>query len=293
MGILRPAVLLIALGGSVILAQQPAARNPFSGNRIGDRRRDSEPTNRHVRPVTHRADRATAVLRSTPARLRAAQRRRSLPHDSRGNLRHADAAVSRALGRSGLAGDLARSKSLCFERRGRRDSVRRSSGGRGIVFGKAGCAGCHQVNGKGGVTGPDLSTTGRNPASALRQKILDPAVPIAGAGRGAQPAPGRGGPGARPQVIVVTTRDGREVRGVRRNEDTFSVQIVDAFGTLHMFDKLQLASVRAEKRVADAGRLPNAADDGRDRQRGGLSREPARARALHRGYFVAARPASR
>ena len=33
-------------------------------------------------------------------------------------------------------------------------------------------------------------------------------------------------------------KDGREIRGVRRNEDTFSLQMVDASGQLHLLDKL-------------------------------------------------------
>ena len=84
-------------------------------------------------------------------------------------------------------------------------------------------------------------------ADAIRQKILNPAAPFAApaaAGRGGPV--GRGGAGARPVVIVAKTRDGREIRGVRRNEDTFSLQMVDASGTLHLFDKLQLADVRVE-----------------------------------------------
>ena len=41
-------------------------------------------------------------------------------------------------------------------------------------------------------------------------------------------------------------QDGREIRGVRRNEDTFSLQMVDATGQLHLLDKLKLASVTVE-----------------------------------------------
>ena len=33
--------------------------------------------------------------------------------------------------------------------------------------------------------------------------------------------------------------DGKEIRGVRRNEDTFSLQMVDATGQLHLLDKLK------------------------------------------------------
>jgi PQQ-dependent dehydrogenase (methanol/ethanol family) len=107
--------------------------------------------------------------------------------------------------------------------------------GQALFFGKAGCASCHEVNGRGAFVGPDLSTAGRLPAEALRKKIVDPNAPLA-AGRGA----------ALPQVIVVKTRDGTEIRGVRRNEDTFTVQIVDAAGASHAFDKVTLASYRVE-----------------------------------------------
>src|SRR5262249_4346320 len=107
--------------------------------------------------------------------------------------------------------------------------------GEAIFFGKAGCASCHDVNGRGGIVGPDLSTVGRASAAALRAKILNPGEPPAG-GRGAVP----------PQVITATLEDGRQIRGVRRNEDTFSAQIVDASGALHLVDKLKAKSYRAE-----------------------------------------------
>jgi len=112
-----------------------------------------------------------------------------------------------------------------------------AAAGEAVFFGKAQCSACHDVNGRGGIVGPDLSTAARLPAQALRQKILRPAEPLA-TGRGAPPAP---------QVIVARTRDGRELRGVRRNEDTFTAQIVDASGTLHLLDKETLAAFRAER----------------------------------------------
>jgi alcohol dehydrogenase (cytochrome c) len=51
---------------------------------------------------------------------------------------------------------------------------------------------------------------------------------------------------APPSLVVATTRDGRQIRGIRRNEDTFSIQIVDAGGSLHSLDKSDVASVRVE-----------------------------------------------
>ena len=108
-----------------------------------------------------------------------------------------------------------------------------------VFFGKGGCAACHDVNGRGGIVGPDLSSAGRHSAEALQRKILDPRE-FLGAGR-------RRGRGAeRPQTLIAKTRDGREIRGVRRNEDTFSVQMVDASGQLHLLDKSKLAGLRVE-----------------------------------------------
>jgi alcohol dehydrogenase (cytochrome c) len=119
--------------------------------------------------------------------------------------------------------------------------------GEALFFGRAGCVTCHEVNGRGGIIGPDLSAVARAPADAIRQKILNPSASFAAPGATGRGGPvGRGGAGARPVVIVAKTRDGREIRGVRRNEDTFSLQMIDASGSLHLFDKLQLADVRVE-----------------------------------------------
>jgi alcohol dehydrogenase (cytochrome c) len=110
--------------------------------------------------------------------------------------------------------------------------------GEALFFGKAGCAGCHEVNGRGGVTGPDLSAAGTRSADALRAKILNPnnAVPVVPGGRGGV------------TTVVVRMRDGREIQGVRRNEDTFTLQMMDASGQLHLLEKANLAQVRYENR---------------------------------------------
>ncbi len=117
-----------------------------------------------------------------------------------------------------------------------------ASAGERLFFGAAACASCHEVNGRGGTVAPDLSGAGRFPPTALRQKLLDPDGPMVSAGgRG-----NRGGPA--PATLVAKTKDGREIRGVRRNEDTFSLQMVDASGGLHLLDKRTLASVTVENR---------------------------------------------
>ncbi len=109
--------------------------------------------------------------------------------------------------------------------------------GEALFFGKAGCATCHEVNGRGAVIGPDLSAAARLGPAALRQKIVTPNAPLAG---------GRGRSGAQPQTVTAITRDGKQYRGVRRNEDTFSLQMIDVDGTLRLLDKLALDRVVSE-----------------------------------------------
>lgn len=111
--------------------------------------------------------------------------------------------------------------------------------GESLFFGRAGCATCHEINGRGGVVGPDLSGAARLSAPALRQKLMTPNAPSAPPGRG-----GRGGPQS--VTVVATTRDGQQIRGVRRNEDTFSLQMIDTTGQLRLLDKTTLASVTVD-----------------------------------------------
>jgi len=103
--------------------------------------------------------------------------------------------------------------------------------GEALFFGGAACASCHEVNGRGGIVGPDLSGAARLSPATLRLKIVDPNNAAATAsGRGGRNSPASG-------TIVVKTKDGRVIRGVRRNEDTFSVQMIDLAGQLHLLDK--------------------------------------------------------
>jgi PQQ-dependent dehydrogenase (methanol/ethanol family) len=109
--------------------------------------------------------------------------------------------------------------------------------GEQLFFGKANCAACHEVNGRGTIVGPDLSTAGRLPAELLRQKILTPSTNTNTQGRGRR----RG-----PSFAVVKTKTGQELRGIVRNEDTFTLLLIDTTGKLQRFDKQNLAELRYE-----------------------------------------------
>ncbi len=99
--------------------------------------------------------------------------------------------------------------------------------GEKIFSGKGDCAHCHQVNGRGGRVGPDLSTVGLWTSRGLRDAILNPNNRVA----------------QRPEVIRIKTKDGQDIRGVRRNEDTFSIQLMDERDEIHLFQKKDLASL--------------------------------------------------
>jgi PQQ-dependent dehydrogenase (methanol/ethanol family) len=106
--------------------------------------------------------------------------------------------------------------------------------GESLFVGKAQCVTCHQVNSNGGTVGPDLSNAGRLSADVLRQKIVNP---------DASTTPGgRGGPG----TIVVRTKAGQEIRGVRRAEDTFTLLLTDTSGKVLSLEKRDLAEQRTE-----------------------------------------------
>ena len=96
---------------------------------------------------------------------------------------------------------------------------------------QANCAGCHMVNGKGGRLGPDLSRIGaaRSP-SALAAKIRNP-------NRGFVA-------GYRPVTLV--TSDGRRIRGLRKNEDAFTIQIMEMNERIQGYSKKDLKEIVAE-----------------------------------------------
>jgi putative heme-binding domain-containing protein len=80
------------------------------------------------------------------------------------------------------------------------------------LFTSAGCAGCHEIDGKGGQAGPSLSSIGRRRTLAeLRQAITDPQASVS----------------SEFWTARVETRDGRKLAGRRLNEDTFSIQLLD------------------------------------------------------------------
>jgi putative heme-binding domain-containing protein len=110
------------------------------------------------------------------------------------------------------------------------------------VYQRNGCASCHVIKGEGGTVGPELTIIGtqRGP-DYLRQAIIDPAAALP---HGTLPVPSRNLDEFLP--VTVAMRDGKEIRGVRINEDTFTIQIRDSNNELHSFRKADLREVQKE-----------------------------------------------
>jgi cytochrome c oxidase cbb3-type subunit III len=96
-----------------------------------------------------------------------------------------------------------------------------------LFFGKARCAECHTLSGKGGFIASDLSVFGRGRSPAeIRDAILSPG----------------GNPRANALVTVVV-RGGEKFSGLIRNEDNFSLQLQALDGSFHFLDKAQIESM--------------------------------------------------
>jgi cytochrome c oxidase cbb3-type subunit 3 len=116
--------------------------------------------------------------------------------------------------------------------------------GEQLYAGKGGCALCHAVQGRGGSLGPDLSDIGlRRGASHLRRALLDPEADLP-----RSTSAYRGDVNLVQNFLSVraVTAAGREVSGVRLNEDTFSIQIRDVAGDVHSFFKSELHQLDKE-----------------------------------------------
>jgi cytochrome c oxidase cbb3-type subunit III len=97
---------------------------------------------------------------------------------------------------------------------------------------RANCSSCHRVNGRGGQLGPDLSRIGSGrPRAGLSSKLRGSSEYIR--------------PGYEPVTLV--TREGERIRGIRRNEDEFSIQIMDTRERLQGYLKTGLTSVSIDK----------------------------------------------
>jgi len=97
------------------------------------------------------------------------------------------------------------------------------------VYANGGCSNCHILAGAGIGYGPELSDIGiRRSPLYIRKAVVKPGATM-------------------PEgflLVVATTRAGDKIKGIRVNEDTFSIQIKDATGQFHSLRKQDLKELQ-------------------------------------------------
>ena len=95
------------------------------------------------------------------------------------------------------------------------------------------CGQCHMVGARGGRIGPNLTRIGAaRSVAALEREVRQPAevIPVGF------------------ETVTVVTKDGRRIRGARKNEDTFSVQVMTANEDILSFSKKEVEVVPEQER---------------------------------------------
>lgn len=114
-----------------------------------------------------------------------------------------------------------------------------------VIFEKTGCLKCHSVNGKGTSLGPDLKGVGlRRSVSHISEVLVTPAKSKISDMDGF----------AVYQAVELVTADGTNIKGIRMNEDTYSIQVKDLNNKFYSFRKDKLKSV---KRITEESIMPS------------------------------------
>jgi putative heme-binding domain-containing protein len=116
--------------------------------------------------------------------------------------------------------------------------------GEKLFFGDANCSLCHMVRGKGGRLGPDLSRVGnRRSPEFLTQKLREPNANLSPTLMDS----GKEWP-YDAQAVTVVTQDGQKIQGMIRNEDSFTIQLMDLGEDLHSYFKKDLREIIHEEK---------------------------------------------
>lgn len=115
--------------------------------------------------------------------------------------------------------------------------------GKELFFGDGNCSMCHIVNGKGGRLGPDLTGVGGSRThAAIIDSIRNPSRRLAGGlTEATKEFP------EEYETVTAVTADGKEIRGVTLNEDSFTVQIMDQGENIHLLEKDNLKSFQKSR----------------------------------------------
>jgi cytochrome c oxidase cbb3-type subunit 3 len=114
-----------------------------------------------------------------------------------------------------------------------------AAAGEAVFFGKGQCSNCHMLNGRGGVTAPDLGNiAGERKTVSIVDALTKPEHHIFGDGGShllSLPPMDTWLP------AHITTKQGKTYNGVLMNQDSYSVQIMGDDQQLHLFQRDDLA----------------------------------------------------
>ena len=118
--------------------------------------------------------------------------------------------------------------------------------GKELFYGDANCSLCHMIEGKGGRLGPELTGVGGSRTrAAIIDSVRNPSRRLAsGLTEATKEFP------QEYETITVITADGKEIKGVALNEDSFSVQIMDTSEQIHLLEKDKLRSFQKSRQSA-------------------------------------------
>ena len=106
-----------------------------------------------------------------------------------------------------------------------------ASRGEQLFFGDGQCSSCHEINGRGPPLAADLSEIGKRPPAAIQAGIEH------------RPNARRSPFARNPRFVEVTLLDGSQLKGLTKNEDTFSVVLQTLDGGLRLLDRRRIRTI--------------------------------------------------
>ncbi|HZT28692.1 MAG TPA: PQQ-dependent dehydrogenase, methanol/ethanol family [Bryobacteraceae bacterium] len=103
-----------------------------------------------------------------------------------------------------------------------------AAAGDAFFWGQGKCGGCHMIRGRGGITGPDLTSLGQQRTLGQIQQALERPELVRQTGY---------------RQVTVRLADGNTLSGVAKNESAYDLQLQDRAGRLHFLRRSQISRV--------------------------------------------------
>jgi len=115
--------------------------------------------------------------------------------------------------------------------------------GKDLFYGDANCSLCHMVEGKGGRLGPELTSIGGSRTrEAIIESVRNPSRRLAwGLTEATKEFP------QEYESVTLVTGDGKQIKGVTLNEDSFTVQVMDQDEKVYLQEKDKLRSFQKSR----------------------------------------------